>query len=143
MSILWTPESLELAQGSFETTETLRLNGSVILTKTDGIKLELRVGTLLKSPMRPHGFIITEFSKKNDDPRGPIGLFYLPWRGTRFGSPIWSFRGNLRHLIASPVGQCHYGEHIDWDTVELLDTQTMLTIKAHEATQELDKLKFY
>jgi hypothetical protein len=99
------------------------------LTKTDGKKIELSVGTLIRYRGRPDGVKITGFTSKDTDTRGPIGLYYLPWRGDHWAEIAWSFKGNPRHLIAFPVGSIHYGEQIEWDTVELLSEDEALQIK--------------
>jgi hypothetical protein len=99
------------------------------LKKTDGKKIELGVGSLIRYRGRPDGVKITGFTSKDTDIRGPIGLYYLPWRGDHWAEMAWSLRGNPRHLIAFPVGNIHYGEQIDWDTVELLSEEETLQIK--------------
>lgn len=102
---------------------------TAILTKTDGTTIELSVGTLITYKSRIGCVKITGFTSKNTDTRGPIGLIYLPWRGDRWATIAWTFKGNPRHLIAYPVGIPHYGEIIDWDTVELLNDVEALQIK--------------
>ena len=99
------------------------------LTKESGEKIELSVGTLVRYRGRPDGVKITGFSSKEEDQRGPIGLYYLPWRGDHWAEVAWSLRGNPRHLIAFPVGSRHYGEQIEWNTVELLSENELLQIK--------------
>lgn len=99
------------------------------LTKTDGNKIELSVGTLIQYKGRPGGVKITGFSSKDTDTRGPIGVFYLPWRGDHWAEMAWSMKGNPRHLIAFPVGSQHYGEQIEWDNVNLLPDEEALQIK--------------
>jgi hypothetical protein len=102
---------------------------SAELKKESGEKIELCVGTLIRYRGRPGGVKITGFSSKESDTRGPIGLYYLPWRGNRWAEIAWTLRGNARHLIAFPVGAPHFGQHIDWDTVELLTDEEALQIK--------------
>ena len=99
------------------------------LTKTSGEKIELSVGTLIRYRNRPDGVKITGFSSKEEDTRGPIGLYYLPWRGDQWAEVEWTLRGDPRHLIAFPAGSRHYGEQIEWDTVELLSENEILQIK--------------
>lgn len=113
MSLLWKDENQSIA----------------VLTKKNGDTIELSKGTLFKYPVRPLGVKITGFTSKESDLRGPIGVEYLPWRGTRWGSTLYSFKGNLRHLIAHPVGFCHYGEHIDWESIELLTDEEELIVR--------------
>lgn len=93
-----------------------------LLTKENGEVLELRVGLFIKYGQRKDGVKIEEFTWKGSDPRGPIGITYLPWRPNekRWGSHLWSMKGNLRHLICFPVGFSHFGEQINWETVEIL-----------------------
>ena len=108
---------------------------SVILTKTDGTtKIELNVGDCIKysGPVgRPDGVKIISFRSKefNSKPDvGPIGVIYLPWRKDqqRWASPAFSMKGDPRHIICYPVGLPHYGEHIDWDTVEIIPNPELL-----------------
>lgn len=100
-----------------------------ILTKESGEKIELAVGTLIKYRGRKGCVRITGFTSKPTDTRGPIGLTYLPWRGDRWAEMVWTIKGNPRHLIAFPVGTQHYGEQIDWETVELLSNEESLQIQ--------------
>ena len=102
---------------------------TAILTKTNGSTIELSIGTIITYKGRPSGVKITGFTSKSTDTRGPIGLHYLPWRGDRWANVVWTFKGNPRHLIAYPVGIIHYGEIIDWDTVELLEGDALLQIQ--------------
>jgi hypothetical protein len=64
--------------------------------------------------------IITEFT--GEDPNGPMGMVYLPWRIEKqcWATPLLTLRGNPRHIICYPVGNLHYGQHIDWTTVKHL-----------------------
>ena len=96
---------------------------NVILTKENNETLTLRVGDFIKFRGRDSGVRIDGFSSKDSDTRGPIGFFYSPWRVAeqRWATPVFTLRGNSRHIIAYPVGNPHYGEHIDWSTVELLN----------------------
>lgn len=95
----------------------------VILTKGSGETLVLAVNDFIRYEGRPGGVIIQGFTYKDIDPRGPIGMHYLPWRTTEkcWATPMWSLRGNMRHIITPPVGMMHYGQHINWDSVELID----------------------
>jgi hypothetical protein len=95
----------------------------VVLSKENNEILTLRVGDFIKYRGRETGVRIDGFSSKGSDERGPIGFFYTPWRVAeqRWANPIFTLRGNSRHIIAYPVGNMHYGEHIDWSTVELLN----------------------
>lgn len=85
--------------------------------------MQLNIGTLFTYSSRKNVVCkITGFTFKSSDERGPIGITYLPWRGTSWASMTWSLSsGNLRHIIASPVGLPHYGEQIDWDSFKFID----------------------
>ena len=52
---------------------------------------------------------------------GPLGITYLPWRDDekRFASMSYTMRGNQRFIICYPVGISHYGQHINWDLIEI------------------------
>ena len=102
---------------------------SAILTKDNGNTLEISIGSLLTYPGRPMGIKVTGFTSKPSDTRGPIGIVYLPWRGDRWATVVWTFKGDLRHLIAFPVGISHYGEQVNWNNVELLKGDPLLQIQ--------------
>jgi hypothetical protein len=102
---------------------------TAILTKENGNQIELHVGSLISYKER-NGFVkITGFTSKDSDKRGPIGVTYLPWRGERWASELFTLKGNPRHLIAFPVGMRHYGEQIDWNSVELAGKDAELQIQ--------------
>jgi len=103
-----------------------------VLKKKNGTEIDISVGTLLTWPRRPMGVKVTGFSSKESDRRGPIGIYYLPWRGDHWADVVWTMRGDPRHLMAPPVGMIHYGEQIDWETVSLLDGDSLLQIRMHE-----------
>lgn len=90
-----------------------------ILMKANNETVTLRVGDFITYAGRPDGVRIEGYTHKSSDPRGPIGLIYLPWRAAenRWATMEWSLKGNPRHLIAFPVGANHYGQHLDWETV--------------------------
>ena len=92
---------------------------SAILKKSDGQIIELKIGTIFKYKSRKAVCKITGFTSKDSDARGPIGITYLPWRGTEWATETWTLKGNPRHIIAFPVGMPHYGEQIEWDSFEL------------------------
>jgi len=56
----------------------------------------------------------------NKDQEGPMGFEFLPWRGDRWATPTYGMRGNPRFIICPPTGLPHYGQHIDWNTVEIV-----------------------
>ena len=103
---------------------------AAILTKKTGEKIELSVGSVIRYEGRPDGVKITGFSSKYSDKRGPLGLYYLPWRPVegRWAEEFWTWQGNARHIMAYPVGTPHYGEHINWSSVELLSEPDLLQI---------------
>jgi hypothetical protein len=91
----------------------------VLLTKINGEKMIISIGDFIAYEGRATGVRVENFTHKDTDP-GPIGMTYLPWRveEKRWATPSWSImRGDARHLIASPHGLMHYGEHVDWNTM--------------------------
>ena len=108
MTVLWE------SQDSHET---------AILTKESGETVRLRIGDFITYKGRPDGVRIDGFTQKPSDPRGPIGLIYLPWRKetSRWATIAFTLKGNPRHLIAFPCGAEHYGEQVVWESVELLN----------------------
>jgi hypothetical protein len=95
---------------------------TITITKDNNEIMTLNVGDFITYEGRPDGVKITQFTYKDSDPRGPIGLIYLPWRTEgKWATPIWNLKGNPRHLIAFPVGREHYGEQIDWNTIQLVN----------------------
>ena len=102
---------------------------SIILTKSNGNILELNVGDCIRYTgfnNRPDGIKITSFTGTENN-EGPIGMTYVPWRKDekKWAEPIFSMRGG-RHVICYPVGMQHYGEHIEWDNVEIIDNPELL-----------------
>lgn len=95
---------------------------TITITKDNNEIVTLNVGDFITYEGRPDGVRIEEFTHKKTDPRGPIGMIYLPWRAEgKWATPTFTLRGNPRHIIAYPVGIDNYGEHIDWNTVELVN----------------------
>lgn len=92
---------------------------SICICKSNGKKLVLKKDDIISYWGRETGVKITNFTGYTDEP-GPIGIEYLPWRGNRWATPIYSLRGNPRHLITYPTGTKHYGEHIKWNSVKLI-----------------------
>ena len=94
-----------------------------VLTKSDNCILELKIGDFITYDGRnDEGVKIVEFTWKSSDERGPVGMIYLPWRSTekRWAKLAWTLKGNMRHIIAFPVGMNHYGQQINWDSVKIL-----------------------
>jgi len=81
--------------------------------------LILKIGDFISYWGREEGVKITGFTGYGDEP-GPIGFEYLPWLGDRFALPIFSMKGNPRHVIAYPTGLPKYGEHINWYSIRIL-----------------------
>lgn len=93
------------------------ISSSVMLTKTDGSTFILNENSFIKFDGREDGVKIIKFYGK--DPKGPIGMTYLPWRGSTWATPIMTLRGDPRFIICPPVGWIHPGQHIFWDSVTL------------------------
>jgi hypothetical protein len=88
---------------------------SVKLVKDDGSQFILTVGDFITYAGRDQGVRIERFAGDSQ----PIGLEYLPWRGTRWATPVFSIRGNPRFIICLPYGIEKYGQHIDWNTARI------------------------
>jgi hypothetical protein len=89
------------------------LDRELIIHKGDFITYDERDGT---------GVIVESFT--GHDLEGPIGLVYRPWREeeNRWASTVVTIsHGNLRHLICYPTGTPHYGLHINWESVRLIN----------------------
>jgi hypothetical protein len=85
----------------------------------------LKIGDCIIYKSRELPVRIDKFLGKDDDP-GPIGFEYLPWRGDRWGTPTFSLRGNPRFIICPPTGLPHYGQHIEWNTIEIVSNPHIL-----------------
>ena len=93
---------------------------SIRICKKNGKELILKKNDIISLLNRELGVKITNFTGNADQP-GPIGLEYLPWRGTRYATPQMTLRGNPRHIITYPWGIKKYGEHINWYFVRLMN----------------------
>ena len=85
----------------------------LIIHKGDFITYDERNGT---------GVMVESFT--GHDLEGPIGLVYCPWREeeNRWASRVLTIsHGNLRHLICYPTGSPHYGLHINWESVRIIN----------------------
>jgi hypothetical protein len=91
---------------------------SILHTKRDGSKLIIKLGDCITHSRHELPIRVDKFTFVND--KEVIGFEYLPWRGTRWGTPAFSMRGNPRHIICMPGGILHYGQHIEWDTVQVV-----------------------
>ncbi len=92
---------------------------SIILHKGDFITYDTR---------EQDGVMIESFT--GDDLAGPVGLTYRPWRPieNRWASIAVSIaHGNLRHIICYPFGFSHYGQHINWRSVRVINEQKPAT----------------
>ena len=71
--------------------------------------------------------LLNQYSNCNNDETikniilGPRGITYLPWRydEKRFATMSYTMRGNQRFIVCYPVGIRHFGQHINWDLVEI------------------------
>ena len=79
----------------------------------------LKIGDCIIYKSRELPVRIDRFIGNKDDP-GPMGFEFLPWRGDRWATPTYGLRGNPRFIICPPSGLPHYGQHIDWDTVQIV-----------------------
>ena len=87
---------------------------SVKLVKDDGSEMILCVGDFITYDSRSDGVRI----EKIIGDENPIGFEYLPWRGSRWATPVFSIRGNPRFIIMYPHGIQHHGQHIQWNSVK-------------------------
>jgi len=90
---------------------------SIILTKTNGVQMQFKLGDFITFDKMNGHIRIDLFTGK--DPNGPMGIEYSPWIDNKWGTFSFSMRGNP-HIICRPVGDTHYGIHYDWDTVEFV-----------------------
>ena len=79
----------------------------------------LKIGDCIIYKSRELPVRIDRFVGNKDEP-GPMGFEFLPWRGDRWATPTYGLRGNPRFIICPPTGLPHYGQHIDWDTVQIV-----------------------
>jgi hypothetical protein len=93
--------------------------GKSVHVKTAEHCVDFGVKQFITFEGHPLGVRIEEFF--GSDQEGPKGFTYLPWRGDRWGTPVFSLRGNGRFVICPPMGMSHYGLHINWDSVKLLN----------------------
>ena len=95
---------------------------SVTFTKENNETMTLNVGDFITFEGIHGGARIEQFTYKDSDTRGPIGLIYLPWiyEDQSWATEMWNPKGNPRHLIAEPVGNNHYGEQINWNTIQFV-----------------------
>lgn len=91
---------------------------SILHKKRDGSTLIIKLGDCITHSRHELPIRVDRFTFVND--KEVIGFEYLPWRGTRWGTPAFSMRGNPRHIICMPGGIFHYGQHIEWDTVQVV-----------------------
>ena len=70
-------------------------------------------------PVRIEKFVTYDNSRESKP--DPLGFEYLPWRGDRWATPLFGLRGNPRFIICPPSGLPHYGQHIDWDSIQIVD----------------------
>jgi len=102
------------------TTVSWEKPGKAVAVSVDGRTFNLQVGDCITFARCPLGARIDEFS--GTDPAGPMGMVYLPWLGDKFADYAFTLRGNPYFIICPPVGMDHYGQHIDWATVEIVNS---------------------
>lgn len=94
---------------------------------TDGTLKSFQKGTWVILPGRDDKVIIDSIvapfqnNNNNENNIGPRGITYLPWRydEKRFATMSYTIRGNSRFIICYPVGIIHFGQHIDWNRIEI------------------------
>jgi hypothetical protein len=89
---------------------------SVVHTKKNGDKLILNVGDCIIYMNRELPVRIEKFYGDKE----VMGFTYLPWRGERWATPQFTFRGDSRFMICYPGGLAHYGQHMNWESVEVV-----------------------
>jgi len=93
----------------------------ILLTKTNGDTLVLKEKMCIIYDGRLLAVRIEIIIKTLD---GPEFITYLPWRGDRWATYAFSlFKGDTRRLVCVPTGikNQRWGQHIDWDTVEIVE----------------------
>ena len=101
----------------------------ILLTKTTGQTLVLKQNTCIRFAGRDLGVRIVSIPQNSE---GPIGFTYLPWRGKRWATFSFNLnKGDLRRLVCYPTGLDHqvWGQHIDWDTVEIIENPELRTLE--------------
>jgi hypothetical protein len=95
---------------------------TVTFTKENNEIMTLNVGDFITFEGIHGGARIEQFTYKDSDTRGPIGLIYLPWiyEDQAWAKEMWNPKGNPRHLVAEPVGSGHYGERVNWNTIQFV-----------------------
>ena len=116
---------------AYETTITWDNYPNSIQVHTKANNIILKIGDCIIYSTREYPVRIDKFAGKDDV--GPIGFEYLPWRGDRWATPTFGLRGNPRFIICPPTGLPHYGQHIDWDSIEIVSNPHVLP---HESIQE-------
>ena len=94
---------------------------------TDGTLKSFQKGTWVILPGRDDKVIIDSIvapfqnNNNNENNIGPRGITYLPWRydEKRFATMSYTIRGNSRFIICYPVSIIHFGQHIDWNRIEI------------------------
>ena len=72
------------------------------------------------------GVIIIKFYG-NENSIGPIGFTFLPWRDDpdrengRWASPVITLKGDPRFMICYPEGNSHFGLHMNWSSLEIIN----------------------
>ena len=73
---------------------------SVRFTKENNEIMTLNIGDFITFEGMSGGVRIEQFTYKDSDKRGPIGLIYLPWiyEDQAWATEMWNPKGNPRHI---------------------------------------------
>jgi hypothetical protein len=95
---------------------------SVTIHRVDKEPQIMKVGDFITYEGRSEtGVMVVNFWGDEHKP-GPNGFIYLPWREEgRWASEQISLRGNSRCIICYPTGVRNYGQHIDWNTLQIIN----------------------
>jgi len=87
----------------------------------------LKIGDFVTWDERDNmGVIIIKFYG-NKESIGPIGFTFLPWRDEpsrlsgRWATPVITLKGDPRFIICYPEGSNHYGLHLNWESLEIIN----------------------
>jgi len=105
------------------TTWTDESKTAVLLKKKDGTEVVFKQGDFISYEGREHGVKVVDIRFVSTEP-GPRGFEYLPWRHDeqRWATPIFAGLGRQpRFVICYPSGTSSWGQHINWDSFNLLN----------------------
>lgn len=97
-------------------------NESICINRKFKLPLIIKIGDFVSCKSRDTGFKIINFTGR-EDASGPIGIIYLPWRSEqqKWATPLFTLRGDPRHIICYPCGIPHFGQHEPFNSFELLN----------------------